>query len=75
MRDDGVWLIRYKQSAGKPIVDVDASVEEALCFGWIDSLLHKLEDERTMLYFAPRKSKSNWAALNKQWVVKMIDRG
>ena len=74
-QDDGIWLIRYKKATGKPYVDVDESVEEALCFGWIDSLPRKLDDERTMLYVAPRKPQSNWSALNKKRVEKMIEKG
>lgn len=74
-RDEGVWLIRYKKAAGKPILPVDDAVEEALCFGWIDSLPRALDDERTMLYFAPRKDGSNWSRLNKIRVEKMIAAG
>lgn len=74
-RDEGVWLIRYKKTTGKPYVDFDEAVEDALCFGWIDSLPRKLDDERTMLYFAPRKAGSNWSALNKTRVEKMIAAG
>ncbi|MEM9950210.1 MAG: YdeI/OmpD-associated family protein [Chloroflexota bacterium] len=74
-QDEGIWLIRYKKSAGKPILNFDDAVEEALCFGWIDSLPRKLDDERTMLYFAPRKVGSNWSGLNKKRVQKMIDAG
>ena len=75
MQDEGVWFIRYKKAAGKPYVDYDASVEEALCFGWIDSLPRKLDEERTMLYFAPRKDGSNWSGPNKERVEKMIAAG
>lgn len=74
-RETGVWLIRYKKATGKPYVDYDESVEEALCFGWIDSLPRKLDEERTMLYFAPRKAGSNWSGLNKQRVEKLIKEG
>ncbi len=74
-RDEGVWFIRYKKSANKPYVDVEDAIEEAICFGWIDSLPRKLDGERTMLYFAPRKPKSNWSALNKTRVEKMIAAG
>jgi uncharacterized protein YdeI (YjbR/CyaY-like superfamily) len=74
-RSTGVWLIRYKKAAGKPFVDFDEAVEEALCFGWIDSLPRKLDDERTMLYFAPRKAGSNWSAINRARVEHMIAAG
>ena len=48
----------YKKATGKPRVDYEAAVEEALCFGWVDSKPRKLDDERTMLYFTPRKPRS-----------------
>jgi uncharacterized protein YdeI (YjbR/CyaY-like superfamily) len=74
-RDDGVWLIRYKKSSGKSSLEPDAAIEEAICFGWIDSLPRKLDNERTMLYFAPRKAGSNWSALNRKRAEKMIVAG
>ena len=75
MRKEGVWLISYKKDTGKPRFDYDESVEEALCFGWIDSKPAKLDDERSMLWFAPRKAKTNWSKLNKDRVEKMIKAG
>ena len=74
-RDEGVWLIRYKKATGKPTVRYDPAVEEALCFGWIDSLPRKLDAERTMLYFAPRKPGSGWSRPNKQRVTRMTEAG
>ena len=74
-QDDGVWFIRYKKATGKPAVDYDESVEEAICFGWVDSLPRKLDDERSMLYFAPRKAGSNWSRLNKERVAALTGAG
>jgi uncharacterized protein YdeI (YjbR/CyaY-like superfamily) len=74
-RDEGVWFIRFKQATGKPIVRYEEAVEEAICFGWIDSLGRKLDQERTMLYFAPRKPGSGWSRLNKERVARMIQAG
>jgi uncharacterized protein YdeI (YjbR/CyaY-like superfamily) len=71
-RKEGVWLISYKKATGKPRVDYDESVEEALCFGWIDSKGNKLDDERSMLWFAPRRAGTGWSELNKQRVAKLI---
>jgi uncharacterized protein YdeI (YjbR/CyaY-like superfamily) len=73
--DKGVWFIRYKKASRKPFVDVNDAIEEAICFGWIDSLPRKLDEERTMLYFAQRKKGSNWSALNKRRAEKMIKAG
>ena len=74
-RKEGIWLISYKKDTGKPRFDYDESVEEALCFGWVDSKPAKLDDERSMLWFAPRKPKTNWSKLNKDRVEKMIKAG
>jgi uncharacterized protein YdeI (YjbR/CyaY-like superfamily) len=74
-RAEGVWLITYKQSSGKPRVSYDEMVEEALCFGWVDSKPSKLDDERTMLYFAPRKNGSGWSRPNKERVERMLAAG
>jgi uncharacterized protein YdeI (YjbR/CyaY-like superfamily) len=70
-----VWLITYKKDTGKPRIDYDEAVEEALCFGWVDSKPAKLDDERSMLYFTPRKSRSNWSKVNKERIEKLIANG
>lgn len=69
--EDGIWLIRYKKVTGKPAVSYDEAVEEALCFGWVDSKPNKLDDERSLLWFAPRKAGSNWSRLNKERIARM----
>jgi uncharacterized protein YdeI (YjbR/CyaY-like superfamily) len=74
-RPDGVWLITYKKAAGKPRLEYDDAVEEALCFGWVDSKPAKLDDERSMLWFAPRKGGTGWSRPNKERVERMIAAG
>ena len=74
-RPQGVWMISYKQATGKPRVEYAESVEEALCFGWVDSKGNKLDDERSMLWFAPRKRGSGWARPNKERVERLIAAG
>jgi uncharacterized protein YdeI (YjbR/CyaY-like superfamily) len=69
----GVWFTYYKKETGKPRVSYEEAVEEALCFGWIDSLPRKLDAERTMLKFTPRKPKSVWSKLNKTRIEKLIE--
>ncbi len=71
-RQQGVWLVTYKKATGKPRVDYDAAVEEALCFGWVDSLPRKLDAARSLLYFAPRKPGSGWSRLNKERAARLI---
>jgi uncharacterized protein YdeI (YjbR/CyaY-like superfamily) len=72
MRAEGIWLISYKKGTGKPRFEYSDAVEEALCFGWIDSKPNKLDDERSLLWFAPRKRGTGWSALNKQRVEKLV---
>lgn len=71
----GVWLIYYKQHSRQPRVEYDEAVEEALCFGWIDSRPNTLDDERYMQLFTPRKAKSPWSKSNKERVEKLIEQG
>jgi uncharacterized protein YdeI (YjbR/CyaY-like superfamily) len=72
---DGIWLISYKKAAGKGTLDYNDAVEEALCFGWIDSKPNKLDTERTMLWFAPRKPKTGWSKLNKERIERLMASG
>lgn len=74
-QDEGVWLISYKKASGKPAMSYDEAVEEALCWGWVDSKPRKLDDERTMLYYAPRKDGSGWSRPNKERVERAIASG
>jgi uncharacterized protein YdeI (YjbR/CyaY-like superfamily) len=67
-----VWLIIYRKATGKPTVTYDEVVEEALCFGWIDSKPNKRDDESYFLFVAPRKPKSPWSALNKKRIEKLL---
>ena len=71
----GVWLIFYKKETHKPTIDYDDAVEEALCFGWIDSIIKKIDDERYVRKFTPRKDKSKWSALNRKRANKMTKKG
>lgn len=72
---EGVWLVSYKKATGKPRVEYKDSVLEAICFGWIDSKVNKLDAERSMLWFAPRKAKTGWSKPNKQRVAQAIAEG
>ena len=72
---EGVWLISWKKSSGKPAMSYDEAVDEAIAFGWVDSLTRSLDDERSMLWFAPRKEKSSWSRVNKDRVERLIRDG
>lgn len=61
----GVWLIYYKKESGKTRVEYDDAVEEAICFGWIDSVVKTVDTDCYKQLFTPRKPKSNWSKVNK----------
>jgi uncharacterized protein YdeI (YjbR/CyaY-like superfamily) len=71
----GIWLIYYKKDSGKTGVTYAEAVEEALCFGWIDSTQRPRDEESSKQSFMPRKDKSTWSRPNKQRVEKMEQEG
>jgi len=73
--EPGIWLVFYKKGTGEPTISYEASVEEALCFGWIDSIIKKIDEEKYARKFTPRKDGSYWSALNKKRATKMIKQG
>jgi CTP:molybdopterin cytidylyltransferase MocA/uncharacterized protein YdeI (YjbR/CyaY-like superfamily) len=73
--ESGAWLITWKPSSGMPTLDYEAAVEEALCFGWIDSTGGRVDERRSRLYFARRKPRSVWAASNKARVERLVAAG
>ncbi len=70
-----VWLIHYKKSSRKTNLNHVDAVEEAICFGWIDSKLKKIDKERFILRYSPRRSRSVWSKINKDTAKKMISKG
>jgi uncharacterized protein YdeI (YjbR/CyaY-like superfamily) len=71
----GVWLVYYRQHTGKPSLEYDASVEEALCYGWVDSLIRKIDAQRYARKFTPRKDDSNWSESNRRRVAMLVEAG
>jgi uncharacterized protein YdeI (YjbR/CyaY-like superfamily) len=71
----GIWLVTFKKSSGKAKLDYGAAVEEALCFGWIDSTANTVDDERSMQLYTPRKLGSGWSRPNKQRIERLVDAG
>jgi uncharacterized protein YdeI (YjbR/CyaY-like superfamily) len=69
------WLVTWKPRSGNPVLAYEAAVEEALCFGWIDSSGGQVDDQRSRLYFAPRKPRSGWARSNKLRIERLIAEG
>lgn len=70
-----IWLVFPRKAASAQAPSVDDIVEEALCFGWIDSLPRKLDDKRSMLLLSPRRAGSNWSGVNKARVARMMEAG
>jgi uncharacterized protein YdeI (YjbR/CyaY-like superfamily) len=73
--ESGIWLVFYKKHTRMPTLHYDAVVEEALCFGWIDSIIKKLDDDRYARKLTPRKPSSQWSELNKNRVKKLLRQG
>ena len=71
----GVWLIIQKKNSAEPGISYEEAVEEALCFGWIDSKTQTLDATRFKQIFTPRKPKSIWARSNKERVARLIEQG
>jgi uncharacterized protein YdeI (YjbR/CyaY-like superfamily) len=71
----GAWLVTWRPRSGRAGLDYEAAVEEALCFGWVDSTGGRVDEDRGKLYFARRKPHSGWAATNKERVARLIAAG
>jgi uncharacterized protein YdeI (YjbR/CyaY-like superfamily) len=74
-REREVWLVYYKKHTGRPRVPYDDAVEEALCFGWIDSVVRRVDDDSYLQKFTPRRDKSNWCESNVRRARKLIGEG
>lgn len=70
-----IWLIYYKKHTGKARIAYDDAVEEALCYGWIDSTVKKIDDDKYAQKYTPRREKSNWSDLNIERAKKLIKEG
>ena len=71
----GVWLVQWRTSTGRRRLEYDEAVEEALCFGWIDSLVKRLDDERSMITMTPRKPAGGWSRSNKERLERLTAAG
>jgi uncharacterized protein YdeI (YjbR/CyaY-like superfamily) len=72
---DGIWLLFYRKSSGKATIHYDEAVEEAICFGWIDVQIRRIDDHRYVRRFAPRRQRSNWSNSNKHRALRMLREG
>ena len=73
--EDEIWLIYYKKGSGKPRIEYNDAVEQALCFGWIDSTVRSLDEERTVQRFSPRKPKSSYSQANLERLRRLVTQG
>lgn len=74
-KSSGLWVVTYKKASGVAAPTYDELVKVALSFGWIDSIPGKVDENRSKLYFSPRKKGSGWSAPNKKRVSELIDKG
>jgi uncharacterized protein YdeI (YjbR/CyaY-like superfamily) len=72
---DGLWMINYKMHTGRKCIPYVEAVEEALCFGWIDGKIRRINDEYFIRLFTPRRTGSRWSKYNIERIEKMIKEG
>jgi uncharacterized protein YdeI (YjbR/CyaY-like superfamily) len=74
-REQEVWLVYFKPASNRTNLDYESSVEEALCFGWIDSIIQTIDEEKYARKFNPRRLDSKWSETNKRRLLKVIREG
>src|SRR6516225_7413143 len=74
-RKTEIWLVFYKPRTGRPRIPYDDAVEVALCFGWIDSIVKRIDDAKYAQKFTPRRHSSKWSASNLHRIRKLIHEG
>ena len=70
-----IWLVYYKKHTGKRSIDYSEALDEALCFGWIDGKVQRMDDERYRQRFTPRTKRSRWSAVNLDHVARLTAEG
>jgi uncharacterized protein YdeI (YjbR/CyaY-like superfamily) len=72
---DAIWLVFHKKTSDGTSPSYDEAVEEALCFGWIDSIVKRIDDEKFAQKFTPRRAGSNWSASNLARIKRLVKEG
>jgi uncharacterized protein YdeI (YjbR/CyaY-like superfamily) len=72
---EDAWLMIYKKHSETSSVTLQVAMQEAICFGWIDSSMQPIDGERYALRFTPRRTTSNWSERNKGWAARLIEEG
>ena len=70
-----IWLVMYRKDSGQPSIPYDDAVEEALCYGWIDGIVKKIDEPRYAQRFTPRKSTGKWSEVNKKRLHSLMQAG
>ena len=70
-----IWLIHYKKNSGKAGISYDEALTEAICFGWIDGRLRSIDEERYIIRYSPRKTRSIWSKFNREKAEELIKSG
>ena len=71
----GLWVVFAKKDTGISSISVNEAIDEALCFGWVDSVSNGIDEEPYKVYFAPRNPKSNWSRVNKEKIARLEAEG
>lgn len=74
-KEKEIWLLHYKKHTGKPGVSYQEALEEAICFGWIDGILRRIDGKKHMIRYSPRRKKSVWSLRNKKIAEELIKQG
>jgi uncharacterized protein YdeI (YjbR/CyaY-like superfamily) len=70
-----IWVLAYKKRLGKTCIDYEEALEEAICYGWIDCRMRRIDDEKHMWRFAPRRPNSIWSLKNRKTTERLIEEG
>jgi uncharacterized protein YdeI (YjbR/CyaY-like superfamily) len=73
--EKGLWLLYYKKGSGKRSIIYPEALDEALCYGWIDSVVKRFDEEKYMQRYTPRNERSAWSAVNKERAARLIREG
>ena len=74
-KSQGVWLVFYKKHCKKNWINYQQALDEALCFGWIDSTKKRMDEDKYVQVFSPRRNISNWSDVNKKKVMDLMEQG
>jgi uncharacterized protein YdeI (YjbR/CyaY-like superfamily) len=74
-KSKGIWMVFYKKHTNKECIEYSEALEEILCFGWIDSIIKKIDDEKYARKITPRKDTKKWSELNKKIIARLIQNG